>query len=116
MKRDDDLIRALLLEAEASEQPWLLANIHLSSPPGELRRHEHAKLLCDAGFFQEVRKDVFRITNQGHDYLAAIRDDGIWKKTKEAVSTTGNVSLGIMRDIAVSYVKQELTTRLGIAL
>lgn len=116
MKRDDDLIRVLLFEAEASEHPWFLVSIHLSSPPEELRRHEHAKLLCDAGFFQEVSEDVFRITNQGHDYLAAIRDEGIWKKTKEAVSATGNVGLGVMKDIAIAYVKQDLSTRLGLSL
>ena len=116
MKRDDDLIRDLLFEAEASKQPYLLAVMTLSPLDAELKRHMHATWLCDAGFFQEVNKGVFRITNQGHDYLAAIRDDGIWKKTKDAAATAGGVGLGIMKDIAVGYVKQELSTRLGIAL
>ncbi|RJL03325.1 DUF2513 domain-containing protein [Paracoccus aestuarii] len=116
MKRDDDLIRDLLFEAEAADQPRLLVSTHLSSPLEERRRHEHALLLCDAGFFQEISKDVFRITNQGHDYLAAIRDDGVWQKTKEAASTAGGVGLGVMKDIAVAYVKEELSARLGLPL
>ena len=116
MKRDDDLIRDLLFEAEASDQPYLLAVMTMNPSESDLKRHMHAVWLSDAGFFQEVNKGVFRITNQGHDYLAAIRDDGVWKKTKEAASTAGGVGLGIMKDIAVAYVKQELSTRLGIAL
>lgn len=116
MRRDDDLIRELLFEAEASDQPYLLAALHLNSTKEELNRHKHAVLLCDAGFFQEINKGVFRITNQGHDYLDAIRSEGVWKKTKAAASTMGGVGLGIMKDIATAYVRQELSTRLGMPL
>lgn len=116
MKRDDDLIRDLLFEAEDSNQPYLLAGMALNPSESDLKRHMHAVWLSDAGFFKEVKKGVFRITNQGHDYLAAIRDDGVWKKTKEAASTAGGVGLSVMKDIAVAYVKQELATRLGLPL
>lgn len=116
MKRDDDYIRDLLFEAEASDQPYLLAVLVMSPSEADLKRHMHAVWLSDAGFFQEVNKGVFRITNQGHDYLAAIRDDGVWQKTKTAASTAGGVGLGVMKDIAVAYVRQELSDRLGIAL
>jgi Hypothetical protein (DUF2513) len=116
MKRDDDYIRDLLFEAEASDKPYLLAVLVMSPSEADLKRHMHAVWLSDAGFFQEVNKGVFRITNQGHDYLAAIRDDGVWQKTKTAASTAGGVGLGVMKDIAVAYVRQELSDRLGIAL
>lgn len=111
MRRDDDLIRELLFEAEASEDP-------LFGPfdDEDEKRYEHARLLCDAGLFQQVQSGVFRMTNQGHDYLAAIRSEGIWKKTKETASTMGGVGLGIMKDIATAYVRQELATRLGMPL
>lgn len=116
MKRDDDLIRDLLFEAEDSDEPYLLAVMSMNPSEADLKRHMHAVWLSDAGFFQQVNDGVFRITNQGHDYLAAIRDDGVWKKTKEAASTAGGVGLGVMKDIAVAYVKQELSTRLGLPL
>lgn len=111
MKRDDDLIRNLLLEAESSDD-----SLFGPFDDEDEKEYTHAILLCDAGFFHEVQSGIFRITNQGHDYLAAIRDDGVWKKTKEAASTAGGVGLGIMKDIAVAYVKQELSTRLGLPL
>lgn len=111
MKRNDDLIRDLLFEAEASDDP-LFGPFDDEDEKG----YAHAILLCDAGFFHEVDSGIFRLTNQGHDYLAAIRDDGIWQKTKEAASSAGGVGLGVMKDIALAYVKQELSTRLGMAL
>lgn len=116
MKRDDDFVRELLLEAESSGGPYLLAVMTMNPSEKDLKRHMHAVWLSDASFFQEVNKGVFRITNQGHDYLAAIRDDGVWQKTKAAASTAGGVGLGVMKDIAVAYVRQELSTRLGISL
>lgn len=111
MKRNDDLIRDLLFEAEASHDA-LFGPFDDEDEKG----YAHAILLCDAGFFHEVDSGIFRLTNQGHDYLAAIRDDGIWQKTKEAASSAGGVGLGVMKDIALAYVKQELSTRLGMAL
>lgn len=116
MKRDDDFIRELLFEIEASDDPYLIADLVLSPSTEDLKRHMHAKWLSDAGLLLEENDGVFRITNQGHDYLAAIRDDGIWKKTKAAASSAGGVGLGVMRDIAVAYVKQELSARLGLQI
>ncbi len=111
MKRDDDLIRGLLFEAEASDD-----SLFGPFDDEDEKGYAHAVLLCDAGFFQEVQSGVFRITNQGHDYLAAIRDGGVWKKTKEAASSAGGVGLGMMKDIATAYVRQELSARLGLPL
>ncbi|WP_412050248.1 DUF2513 domain-containing protein [Hoeflea sp. Naph1] len=116
MKRDDDYIRQLLLESEASSEPYLMAVQHLSMTTEEQKRHQHAELLCDAGFFEAVNKGVYRITNQGHDYLAAVRSDTVWNKTKESAGQLGGVTLGIMRDLAVGYIKQEAKIKLGIDL
>lgn len=116
MKRDDDFIRSLLFEIEQSEEPYLLAPLKLAPSPEELKRYMHAKWLSDAGLLIEEKRGVFRITNQGHDYLNAIRNDNIWNKTKYAASSAGGVGLGMMKDIAVSYVKQELSDRLGIKI
>ena len=116
MKRDDDFIRALLFEAEASDKPFLLAPLMMSPDPDDLKRHMHAKWLADAGLLLEVNDGVFRITNQGHDYLAAIRDEGVWQRTKEAAAGLGGVTLGVMKDIAVGYLKKEAAERLGLSL
>ena len=116
MRRDDEYIRQLLLEAEASSDLYEMALISSSSSPDDVKRHQHFELMVDAGLCQSVNNGVYRMTNQGHDYLNAIRDDGVWEKTKEGASQVGGVTLGIMKDIAVAYVKQELSGKLGLPL
>jgi hypothetical protein len=46
-----------------------------------------------------VNKDVFQITNQGRGNLAAIRDEGVWKRAKAAVAGVGVVTLGVLKDL-----------------
>jgi Hypothetical protein (DUF2513) len=116
VKRDDDFIRDLLFEAEASDKPYLMAVMMLSPSEEDLKRHIHAKWLADDKYFEEVGSGIFRITNRGNDYLASIRDDKIWKKTKDTAASVGGVALGVMKDISVAYVKQELSTRFGLSL
>ncbi|TQM92382.1 DUF2513 domain-containing protein [Roseinatronobacter monicus] len=115
MTRDDDFIREMLFEAEQLQEPYLVMPICLSPSEEELKRYMHGKWLSDAGLFLEVNDGVFRITNQGHDYLAAIRSDTVWDKTKDSAQKAGGVTLGLMKEIAVGYARQELT-KLGIPL
>ncbi len=116
MKRDDDYIRKLLLDMEASDDLYLHIYLPHNMAPDEEKMHQHAELLCDAGFFEAVKKGVYRMTNHGHDYLAVIRSDSAWGKTKKGAAKIGGASLGIMKDIAIAYVKQEASEKLGIDL
>ncbi len=117
MKRDDDLIRSLMFEAEAAKD-WRLievGSIILSPDPEQSRRAYHLLLLCDAGLFAQVGKGVFRLTNAGHDWVAAVRDDTVWARTKDAAGKVGGASLQLLGSIATAYVKQELS-KLGIPI
>ena len=116
MTRDDDFIRQLVLEAEASKDIYLMAVMTLSPSPEDLQRHFHAELLSDVGYFEAVNDGVYRMTNQGHDYAQAIRSNEIWEKTKSGAATLGGTTLGMMKDLAVGYVKQHAAEKLGIAL
>lgn len=116
MKRDDDYIRQLLLELEASPETSVLSALAIGSDEEEEKHHYHLQLLCDAGLMTEVQPGVFRMTNQGHDFIAAIRSDTIWSKTKAGAGELGGVTLSILKDIAISYLKQEAKRTLGIDL
>lgn len=62
-------------------------------------------------------KHYFTVTWQGHDYLDAIRDDSIWKKTKKAViETGGNATLEITKALALGFLKQKIEKHTGITL
>ena len=116
MRRDDDYIRQMLLDIEASSELYMVAPLHMSMTADEEKKHQHAELLCDAGLLAAVNKGVYRMTNQGHDYLTVIRDQTVWAKTKSGAAAIGGASLGILKDLAIAYIKKEATTKLGINL
>lgn len=116
MERDDDFIRSLLLEYEQGDDIYLLAVLVLNSSREDLKRHHHAELLCDAGYFERVNDGVYRMTTQGYDYLEVIKSENVWKKTKEGAAQLGGTTLAMMKDLAVAYVKQEAAEKLGITL
>ena len=116
MKRDDDFIRQLLLECEQSDDNNLVAVKVIDPSNDEQKRYHHIQLLCDAGYFIPVGKHVYRMTNQGHDYLEAIKNETVWAKTKEEVTKCGGATLDMIKDIAVALLKRELAEKFGISL
>ena len=116
MKRDNDTFRKILLELEAKED-WRVLHARTLAPSAEENRFDyHLQLLCDAGFMAKISESAFRMTNQGHDYLDAIRDDAVWAKTKSGAAAVGGMTLGMLKDLAVAYLKQETAAKLGIEL
>lgn len=103
MQRDNNIIRDLLLEAEAEERHVFL--VPLTHDTVDVRRSHHAKLLCDDGLFEEVNEDVYRLTNQGHDFLAAIKLEGAWEKIQ---GTAGHLSLGAMKIVGDKIIHKTL--------
>jgi hypothetical protein len=93
MKRDMDMVRQLLLDAEAHDnKPPFLA----TSQPDAVY---HISLLKEAGLMNAVVRNneyglpsdavIMGLTWAGHDFLDAARDDTIWKKAKDAILKPG---------------------------
>ncbi len=116
MKRDDDYLRDLLIELEAQEDYVTIIYEHLSMNDEENKKLYHVNLLCDVGFMTQINEHAYRMTNDGHDYLETIRNDAVWQKTKEGAAKIGGATLGIMKDIALAYVKKEAAEKLGMTL
>lgn len=117
VKRDDDLVRRLLLDIEASSEPIHLFALHMNMTADERTTYYHLKLLADAGFLEETgaRGGTFRITNAGHDFLAAIRDEGSWGKVKAASRALGGVGLGMLKEIGLGYLRAK-AVEMGVPL
>lgn len=110
MKRDDDYIRSMLISLEQAETPYLVASQeHNSMSLDDVKKNYHIALLCDARLMTPHSKTRYRLTSQGHDYVLAIKDISIWDQTKKGAAEAGGVALGLMKDIAIGYVKQKLT-------
>jgi len=118
VRRDDDYLRDLLIAYQENEA-WLLMIpcIAQDSWPEEMRERYHILLMIDAGLVAEVGKGTFRVTNSGQDYLAAISDEGIWQKTKNAVTETGgNATLEIVKAVAQGLLKKQFEKYTGLEL
>lgn len=117
MKRDADLIRERLFQLEGEEDysSFKFAD-GKTTDPEERRRFGHIKLMADAGLVElsGTYRDGVRVTNDGYDFIAAIRDDTIWAKTKDAGTDLGGMTLGVLKDVAVAMVRAKLAATTGL--
>ena len=116
MKRDIEIIRRLLLKAEAAEVGEVIS---VTDPTDA----NHVALLVDEGFVKarlvEVDGDgiigarIFRLTNQGHDFIQSAMDQTIWNKMKDTIIKPG---AAWTLSLVVEYLKQEAKRHLGMNL
>lgn len=115
MKRDMDLIRTLLLKLELIDlSPG--AYSQLRGNEDELRILDytsnqilaHLALMIDAGFVDAEdggnHVGYRKITWNGHDFLDSVRDEEIWKRTKQGALA------------AKGFIKKQFEERTGIPL
>lgn len=96
MKRDMDLIRAILLMVEAGEIQGTSVAVEGCDPHMVA---EHIELLLDAGLIlgkvthflgdEPPAALVRRLTWSGHEFLAAARNETVWSRTKVFVKEKG---------------------------
>jgi len=116
MKRNMDLIRALLLALERDDDnPQEIAKY----PQKEVAYN--AALIIEAGLaegavatggFNEIlRADLDRLTWKGHDFIEAARDDTLWAKAKDKVMKPG---ASFTFEIVKEWLKTEIRAHFGL--
>jgi len=70
----------------------------------------HVKYLCDASFIESSNGYIIDITPNGRGYLDNIRNSNIWEKTKDTIKPLGNVTFGVISEVA----KHLVTNYLGL--
>ncbi|GHE03333.1 hypothetical protein U879_19695 [Defluviimonas sp. 20V17] len=102
------------MEFEAAEDWLIVQSWGLEADVEQRKRQYHILLLCDAGLMTQVAKSAFRLTSSGHDYLQAIRNEGVWAETKKIVADTGgNATLEILKALAIGFLKKQISDRTG---
>lgn len=119
MKRDFDLIRHILLEAENC--PAGNHCTQIESPNFDKKTIiAHVELLIDAGLLKgRITKvmsgpaafSIIGLTWQGHDFLSASKNETIWKKAKDSVLKQ---TTAITFDILLDWLKAQARQSLGI--
>ena len=116
MSRDNELVRELLLEAERDSPKSIMCAMTLNPSEEMENRWYHLQLLCDQGLMTHRGRSFYRLTNDGHDFAEAIKSNKIWSKTKQAVGDAGGTTIDILKQVAVGYLKQEISQKIGVSL
>jgi len=126
VKRDFDLIRSILLDIEETSVPSQPTDYIFDFPDRDAVAHS-LELLVSQGLvsakkyptFDSHPADVYfapALTWAGHDFLDSVRDDEIWRKTKEGVSAAGGFTFDLMKQLAKGLVKTQIEKHTGVKL
>ena len=121
MRRDSDLIRAILLAIEADDRCEVL-NLPEIDGFSDEAVHFHARLLVEKGFLRTYFPErngsqpwvCIRITWEGYDFVDNIRDPIVWRKVKHSAAKVGSWSIETLAAIAKSVILAKVEA-LGIA-
>ena len=125
MKRDMDLMRAILLDIEALPEPSR-GYYFLEGTDEDMFLHNMTLLvekeLVSAKQWSTHDRHPGRwfamvsLTWAGSDFLDTVRDDEIWRKTKAGAKAAGGFSFDMMKSLAKGLVKMQIEKHTGIKL
>jgi hypothetical protein len=118
MKRDFELVRIILRDMEGAE-PMQTYQGFTYDGYEKFVVYEHIELLIEAGLLAgEVHRHssggipvVTRLTWAGHDFLDAMKDEGIWRKAKESILKPIG---GATFDVLLDWLKWQMKEKLGM--
>lgn len=124
MKRDLDLVRMILLEAEEADGRLDLSRFVDASHSLDLLGF-HVAMMADAGLVDAdvghamggrcSSVTVNRLTWAGEDYLDAIRSDTVWQRVKAAMrDTVGDTALSVVKEAGLALSLSLIKAKLGV--
>lgn len=125
MKLDHDCVRDLLLYLEEN----LTYNKNISINNLTLKNYSQEELiyctekLIEADYLTCTKASGYQpplivansITYNGHQFLDNIRDDGVWKETKNIASTVSSTSLKVIENIASNVITNIISKQMGLS-
>lgn len=129
MRRDMDLIRAIMLKLE--EMPVAKGTAEVLTPgesamafdgysPEQIEYHlaliAEAGLLVDHGRMMSGEFVFERLSVAGHDFVDAVRSSEIWAKTKKGAEAAGGFTVDLLKDLAKGFIKKQIKDMTGVEL
>jgi hypothetical protein len=69
------------------------------------------------GSYEAPSFHVICLTPSGHDFLDAVRDEGVWAETVAAVAETGgSAALELVKAVAIGFAKKKIAQHAGIEI
>lgn len=129
MKLNYDCLRKILLTLECGIE-WddnleynYVTLAHLSETLEEFSKAEIAyasKMAIEADLIDAQVIDCdscivdircYGLTYEGHQFLDTVRENKIWKKTKNIINSVGGVSLPVIKNVATDYLTEFIKNR-----
>jgi hypothetical protein len=119
MKRDMELIRKILIYFEDKDDDHMVENLEIEEYDSITVQH-HLVMLFEAGFIaaepertstgRVFKVHPFRLTWEGHEFLAAARNDSIWAKTKiNILSRVSDIPFSLLKELLITTIRSELS-------
>lgn len=124
MRRDLELLRAILLKFEAESA----SNLFKPNQTQGVEGYDpevfiaHCTLLKDAGFIKHHedilgrKEKACEITWAGYEFLDSVRDDEVWRKTKKVASDVQGFTFDILQDVAKGFLKTQIKKLSGVEI
>jgi hypothetical protein len=116
MKRDMDLIRTILLDAEVQCSGEAILDFEIENYESEAVYY-HLLILEDSGLLivsdegtslnRRVLNPV-RLTWEGHEFLDAMRSDTTWNEVKSRMNGIGGFVIDVAKALAADIMRREL--------
>ena len=121
MKLDLDCIRDILFTVEETATLSKPCSInHKYKDYRLLSKYEegvlkyHVRQCALSGYFMKAECDfefnyiILDLSPKGHEYIAAIRSDNIWKKAKDIIAKIGGVALSAVPDVVKPILESQV--------
>lgn len=127
MRRNMDLLRLLLLKLETLNEEANSLYVYqydelMVDNYTEDQVAYHLDLAIEAGLVDQGGSGVInafmfrRLTWDGHDFVDAVRDDDIWKKTRQGATAAGGFSLDLLKDLAKGFIRKKISEHTGVEI
>jgi hypothetical protein len=126
MKLNPDCIRDLLLDVEAkstfdnvviyneeNEEP-LFDKYGVDTVFYHIRQADYAGFFIgEVSYTFDLSAIIIDLSPEAHEFLANIRQDTNWNKTKSIASKVGSFSLNVLKDISVEVISKVISDQLN---
>nr|DAJ98194.1 MAG TPA: YjcQ protein [Caudoviricetes sp.] len=121
-----DCIRDILIYVEENTNLQRIVSISPKSLPDELSKYtgnevmyhikqaELSSLLNVASWYLDGGCSIYYLLPEGHQFLADIREDNNWNKTKDIAKSVGSNSLDSLKQIATGVITALVQSKLGL--
>ncbi|SCZ38087.1 Hypothetical protein SAMN03159306_04946 [Pseudomonas sp. NFACC48-1] len=131
MQRDPELIRLLMLKLEALPLPAMsiaMINCREDLPVDgytsdqiiyhvdQILMNEWIDTAGDRGLNPNAQFSFRALTPAGHDFIDSVRDEVIWKLTKDGVSAAGGFTLDTLAALGKAFIKKQLEKLTGLEI